>query len=110
VDKVLTILLGLTLRILLPVGLTVLVILIFRRLDRHWQKDARALPVLNWTDRPCWQVKGCQPGNRVSCPAAAHPERPCWQVFRTKDGVMKEDCLTCDVFRRAPAPASINTA
>jgi hypothetical protein len=102
-----TLLLGLFVRILLPVGLTVLVVLLLRRLDRHWQKDALRLPVVNRAKTPCWQVKGCPAKTRKACPAAAAPQTPCWQVFRKEDGVLKEGCLSCEVFRRAPAPARI---
>ncbi len=104
-----SLLLGLLLRILLPVGLTVLAILLLKRLDRRWQKDALKLPVLNRTKRPCWEIKGCPAESRQACPAVAQPDQPCWQIFRTKDGVMKEDCLSCQVFRRAPAPMRIHT-
>ena len=101
---------GFFLRILLPVGVTLLAILLLRRLDRRWQKEARSLPVVNQAGKPCWEVKGCPPAGRKACPAATRLEIPCWQIFRTKDGVMKEDCLDCDVFRQAPAPVRIQSA
>ena len=102
-----SLLLGLSVRILLPVSVTLVAIFLLRRLDRHWKREALSLPVINRSSKPCWAVKGCSPAERKACPAAASPDTPCWQIFRTKDGVMKEDCLTCDVFRQAPAPERI---
>jgi hypothetical protein len=100
----LTFALGLFLRILLPVGLTLLVFAFLRRLDERWQKGAMKLPVVSDGQKPCWQVRNCPPEQRQKCPAAAQPTLPCWQVFRAKDGVLKDNCLACDVFRQAPVP------
>jgi hypothetical protein len=109
-DTLFTLLLGLSVRILLPVGLTVLAVALLRRLDRRWQKDVLALPVIDRPAKPCWEVRGCPAESKRACPAAAAPQIPCWQFFRNKDGIMKEDCLTCDVFRQAPAPGRIHAA
>jgi hypothetical protein len=101
-DAVLTFVLGLLLRIGIPVGVTVLVFSLLRRLDNHWQKEAQALPVIT-SLQPCWQVKGCSEEKRKNCPASIQPNIPCWQVFRTRNG-LRDGCLECEVFRLAPAP------
>lgn len=101
-DTVLTFALGLLLRIGIPTAVTALIFLLLRRLDERWQKDALAIPVMA-SQQPCWDIKGCSEEKRKNCPASAQLNVPCWQVFRTKNGLLKEECLGCDVFRLAPA-------
>jgi hypothetical protein len=103
-DIVFTFLLGVLLRLGIPIAVTAVLLYLLRRLDRHWQKEALALPVIP-AGKPCWEIKGCAEEQKRNCPAAAQPGKPCWQVFRVKDGVMKEACLGCDVFRQAPVPS-----
>ncbi len=105
-DTVMTFLLGLLLRLGLPIAVTILVIALLHRLDKRWQKQALALPVIP-AGKPCWEIEDCPAKNREECPVPAHPGVPCWQFFRTKDGVMKEACLGCDVFRQAPLPVKV---
>jgi hypothetical protein len=50
-------------------------------------------------------MKGCSEEKRQNCPAFSQTGVPCWQVFRTKNGLLKEACLECEVFRQAPIPA-----
>jgi hypothetical protein len=102
-DTIFTLVLGLLLRIGVPLAVTILVFFLLRRLDEAWQKEARALPVVS-SQRPCWEVKGCSEENRKNCPAPAHPKAPCWQVYRLKTGQLREECLGCEVFRLAPIP------
>jgi hypothetical protein len=104
VNTFLAMLTGALLRIGLPVALTVLGILMLRRLDARWQKEnaARPLPVV---DKPeCWKAKGCPEEQRAACPGYASAG-PCWQAFRKPDGTLQEKCLACAVFRQAPVPA-----
>ena len=103
-DTVLTFVLGLLLRIGIPVTVTALIFFLLRRLDERWQKEALAIPVIS-SQQPCWEIKGCSEEKRKHCPASATPNIPCWQVFRTKNGLLREECLGCDVFRLAPVPA-----
>jgi hypothetical protein len=101
-NTALTFVLGLLLRIGIPVGVTTLVFFLLRRLDNRWQKEAQVLPVVS-IQRPCWKIKGCSEEKRKNCPATAQPDIPCWQVFRTKKG-LREECLGCEVFSLAPLP------
>jgi hypothetical protein len=101
-NTILTFVIGLSVRIVLPVGLTLLVFFFLRRLDQRWQKEALQLPVVSPGQKPCWEVRNCPEEKRSQCAAARQPKVPCWQVFRTRDGVMKENCLGCAVFRQAP--------
>jgi hypothetical protein len=106
VDIALTFIIGLLLRLGIPIALSVLIFALLHRLDEGWKKEALALPVVPAGKR-CWEIKDCSEEKKKNCPAAANKNLPCWQVFRTKDGVMKEACLECDVFRQAPLPAKI---
>jgi hypothetical protein len=102
-DIAITVLLGFLLRIGIPVAVTALVLVILYNVDKHWQKEALALPVVP-SGKRCWDVKGCSEEMKKNCPAVAQSNVPCWHVFRTREGVMKETCLDCKVFRRAPTP------
>ena len=102
-NTVLTFVLGLLLRIGIPVAVTALVFFLLRRLDERWQKEAMAIPVIT-TQRPCWEIKGCSEEKRKNCPASSQANTPCWQVFRTKNGLLREACLGCDVFHMASVP------
>jgi len=104
----LTIIVGLLLRFGIPIALTAVVIYLLKRLDEHWQADARreliVAPMAHNTG--CWDVKNCSPEQRKKCSAYSHPETPCWQQYRDKRGYLQEQCLGCDVFRQAPVPVS----
>ena len=103
----LTIALGLILRIGIPLAVTAGVIYLLHRLDQRWQKEAMSVPVVAPGGQPCWEVKECAEARHKACPAAAQPRVPCWQVFRSKSGLLREDCLGCEVFRQASAPVFI---
>jgi hypothetical protein len=102
-DVVLTFLFGLLLRLGIPISITAIAFALLHRLDKRWREEALHLPVVP-AGKPCWEIKGCSEEKKKSCPAVAQPNTPCWQVFRTRDGVMKEACLGCNVFRQAPIP------
>ena len=103
-DAAVTFVLGLLLRIGIPVAVTALIFFLLRRLDERWQKEAMAIPVVS-NQPPCWEIKGCSEEKRKNCPASTQADTPCWQVFRTKNGLLKETCLGCDVFRLASVPS-----
>ena len=105
-DAALTILLGLLLRLAIPVAITILVVFLLHRLDKRWQKEARELPVIP-ASKPCWEIEDCPVEKRDNCPVYINKGKPCWQVFRNEDGVMKEACLSCEVFRQAPIPMNL---
>ena len=94
---------GLLLRLAIPIGATVLVIVILRRLDQRWQAEAETQPV-TVEKTECWKIKGCPPEKVQNCEAAKSP-LPCWQVKRQPNGYLNEECLTCPVFIEAPVPS-----
>lgn len=108
------VLIGLVLRLGVPVGVTALLVLWLRWLDARWQREAdeqkaRVLDrVISVTAmRPCWEVMNCPPERRMACPVFHNGNQPCWQVFRDPDGRLKEACLQCKVFREAPIPLAV---
>ncbi len=106
------ILLGLLLRYGVPIGITALLAWLLTRLDARWQEqaDRRQVPLstLGAEVRQvrCWETTECPRETRENCPAYAEPSVPCWQVFRKRDGRMREDCFTCQVFVEAPVPTT----
>jgi hypothetical protein len=105
--EVIGVAIGFVLRIGIPVGITLMVVYVLRRLDRVWQRDAeRLLAELDVTEQlgmvlPCWEIMDCDPKNRADCPAYQDREKPCWQTFREDTGRLKEECLACQLFRNA---------
>jgi hypothetical protein len=97
------VLLGLALRLAVPILLTVLVVFALGRLDRHWQAEAETVPLK--VEKPkCWKTQGCAPAQRKACAGFMSP-LPCWQVFRLPSGYLDEKCLGCPVLLQAPLPA-----
>jgi hypothetical protein len=93
---------GLLLRLAIPIAATLFVVYILRRLDKRWQAEAEALP-MDVEKRECWKVKGCPPEQVKDC-AAAKSSLPCWQSKRLPNGYLNDDCLSCPVFIEAPIP------
>jgi hypothetical protein len=109
IESVAIVVVGLLVRFALPIAITLLVIMWLRWLDTRWQKQAidrlqMAGQRVGIGGVRCWETKGCSPESRASCPAYQNKELPCWQVFREQDGLLREDCFGCDVFRLAPIP------
>ncbi len=94
---------GLLVRLAIPIAATFFVIYILRRLDKRWQSEAEVQPV-NVEKPECWKVKGCSPEEIANC-TAAKSSLPCWQVKRQPNGYLNENCLSCPVFTEAPVPA-----
>ncbi len=94
---------GLLLRLAIPIGGTILVIFILRKLDQRWKTEAELQPV-SVEKQECWKIKGCPPEEIQNCEAAQSP-LPCWQVKRLPNGYLSENCLTCPVFVEAPVPS-----
>ena len=104
INSVLAIVSGLLIRLAIPLFITALVIVILRAVDKRWQEEAKELPLPVQVDKPqCWDVNNCAPEQRRDCPSPKSSE-PCWQVHRQSNGYLREDCLTCVVFRQAPIP------
>jgi hypothetical protein len=93
---------GLLVRLAIPITATLFVIYILRRLDKRWQAEAELQPAK--VEKPeCWKIKGCTPDEVKNC-SAAKAQLPCWQVKRLPNGYLNEDCLSCPVFIEAPVP------
>lgn len=99
----LAILTGLLLRLAIPIFGTVIVIYFLRKLDAHWQAEAKLTPIAI-EKVECWKVKGCSEEQRKNC-IGATSALPCWQVQRQPNGYLQEKCITCEVFTNAPIPA-----
>ena len=99
----LAVLVGLALRLAVPILITLLLVLVLSRLDRHWQMEGERVPLR--VEKPqCWKIQGCAPPQRRVCAGYKSP-LPCWQVFRLPSGYLEEKCLACPVLLQAPLPA-----
>jgi len=102
------VILSVVLRFGIPVGLTALLIVWLKQVDKRWQVEAESkfgLAAVNSKNSGCWDVNKCTPEMRKKCQAYAHPEIPCWQFYRDREGYLQEKCLPCEVFRNAPVPS-----
>ena len=97
------ILAGFLLRLAIPIAGTGILIYLLRKLDAHWQAEAKLSPVPAQKVE-CWKIKGCPPDQQAHCIAASSP-LPCWQVYRKPNGYLQEECISCQVFMDAPIPA-----
>ncbi|MGE5250082.1 MAG: hypothetical protein ACM3QS_07680 [Bacteroidota bacterium] len=95
---------GLFVRLALPIALTILVIVILRRLDARWQLEAEQSTSSAVAEIKCWEMKHCTPEQREAC-LVPDSGQPCWQERRLKNGYLREECLSCEVFEQAPVPA-----
>lgn len=101
---------GFLIRLGIPFGLTILLSLLLRWLDKRWQMEAEALSAIKATKaldlmartQPCWQIHNCPPRLRNACQAYANPDTPCWELFRI-DGRLKPACKGCKVLPPAIA-------
>lgn len=102
------IVLGLLIRILVPILVTIIMVYLLKRLDERWKRsaDEDGTSKVRAENIGCWKFKKCPPELRALCEAYGNPDQPCWQVFRREDGMLRERCLGCDIFKHAPIPAS----
>jgi hypothetical protein len=104
ITSLLALLAGLFVRLAIPMTVTFVLIYFLRKLDLRWQVEAQ-LPV-SIENPKCWKIKNCPPEQVANCAAAISP-LPCWQAYRLPNGYLREDCLSCEVFINAPAPAFV---
>src|SRR5512133_2200835 len=100
-------LVGVASRLVIPLLVTAVAVYVLRMLDAHWQNEARNSPARQQViEKPaCWEINGCSPEQRKDCPGYVSA-LPCWQARRTANGYMREECLGCRVFQKAPAPTT----
>jgi predicted nucleic acid-binding protein len=103
-NAILALILGLTMRLGLPLLATLLVVIGLRQLDIRWQKEAELeRELLVRDEEPCWKELGLAMDEIKA--KAAESGKPCWQIHRLSNGYLREACLDCDVFINAPIPA-----
>lgn len=113
--KAADILLGVVLRLGVPLLLTAALVAILRKMDSRWAEEGQLSSEVTETTPDtallfpklqCWVARQCPREMIEACPAYREAGRPCWQVFRDGKGRLQDACLICDVFRRAPEVAS----
>jgi hypothetical protein len=101
-QSLLAVLIGIGLRLAVPILVTALAVYALQRLDAHWQSEARSMPV-KMRKPACWEMMGCSPERRNDCTGSSSP-LPCWQARRLDNGYLREECLSCKVFLMTPLP------
>lgn len=101
VYTIFTILIGVALRLVIPILITLLAAVFLRRLDAHWQSEGKFVP-LSINKPECWKIKNCPPESRETCAGYLSP-LPCWQARRLPNGYLRDECFDCKIFRLAPA-------
>ena len=102
--EVAAVIIGLLLRLGIPIALTFLLAMFLKWLDKKWQADAEkekaevqaAYASNGSVKRPCWEIHNCPENLKKNCKAYANTETPCWEVFRT-NGRLKPACQDCKV-------------
>ncbi|MBI3161321.1 MAG: hypothetical protein HYZ23_02365 [Chloroflexi bacterium] len=95
---------GVFLRLIVPLGLTALIVFWLRRLDVRWQAEAeKERTALAKDSAPCWKEQGLSV-DEIQL-RAEKDGKPCWQTHRLSNGYLREACLDCEVFLAAPVPA-----
>jgi hypothetical protein len=99
---------GLLLRLGVPLLLTAGAIWLLRRLDARWQHEAEQTrtQLLQVPVARCWELRNCPPDRAAACPAFLDQSQPCWQTFRDQQGNLRPRCLACQLFRQAVIPTS----
>ncbi len=104
-NEILAVVLGVFLRLVVPLVLTALVVYLLHKLDARWQAEAeRERAALVKDEMPCWKEQGLAM-EEIKL-RAAKADQPCWQTHRLANGYLREACLDCEVFLSAPAPSA----
>ena len=99
--EIIAVLVGILLRLGIPIALTLLLAMFLKWLDKRWQAEAEmerievaVLAQSSGKQRPCWEIHNCPQNLRKNCKAYANPATPCWELFRV-NGHLKPACRTC---------------
>ncbi len=93
-------------RLMIPIGLTLLLAWGLKRLDSHWKTEAEAkaarpeMKAITMSQIKCWEMRGCSAQKRAACPAYLQQDAACWEVYSEK-GRLREMCRDCKVFGHA---------
>ena len=102
---VLVILIGMVLRLAVPVALTALIVYTLGKLDERWQAEARdEKKAMAMDQMPC--LKNEELSLDQIKTRMAMSDQPCWQAQRLQSGYLNEACLDCEIFLSAPAAAA----
>lgn len=96
------------LRLGVPLAITLVVGYGLRRLDAKWEAEAQAkrdqeevpagLKALKTTEKPCWELKGCDEASLARCPAYKFWDIPCWVARLRAAGWLPTECHNCELF------------
>jgi hypothetical protein len=108
INATLAVLIGLILRLAIPIAITLLAVYILHKVDVRWQEEAEQLPAPVEIEKlECWDVTDCPIEKRSDC-SSCTSAGPCWQAHRLSNGYLPEECLNCQVFHQAPIPTPVH--
>jgi len=105
--------LGILVRIGIPVGLTAILAFFLKRLDSKWREEARQVQPGDgllrdiWLNNPCWGETDCVEEQREKCAVFNQKKEPCWEVYR-ENGSMQSKCQECEYRKELLLPVRIN--
>jgi hypothetical protein len=106
--EVLNVVVGVVLRVILPLGVTLVVAWILKRFDDQWRSESLAdsLRMAGSIETlHCWDFAGCRPEVRSSCRAFNNQDQPCWEMMRSR-GQLQEACKACPFRKQKLAAAA----
>jgi hypothetical protein len=95
---------GLLLRLGIPLGLMSVMVWVVHSLDQHWQSNRRSKTQVMASNPGCWKIFGCPEEKSQQCLARKNKDVPCWHLFRDENGQLQQRCLACKIFRDAKVP------
>ena len=103
-NPALVILIGLVLRLIVPLAITALIVYSLGKLDARWQAEAKnEKKTLAIDEMPCAKIQGFSVDQMKMHMSLS--DQPCWQAHRSPNGYLSETCLSCEIFLNAPVPA-----
>ena len=102
--EILEVLAGGLLRLMVPVGFTLIFAAILKRLDDRWRvENLRENMLAAGITVPvqqlhCFEAHGCPPERRSQCRAGQNPDEACWDAFSV-NGQVQSACKRC-AFRK----------
>jgi hypothetical protein len=108
INSTLAVLIGLLLRLAIPIVITLLAVYILHKVDVRWQEEAAQMPAPEDVEKPLGRnIKNC-PVEKKSGFISLNSAEPCWQTHRLDNGYLPEECLDCQVFHQAPIPSPVH--
>ena len=104
----LAMILGILLRIAVPIIVTILFVYLLKKLDERWksESDIGTGQADQSGNIGCWDVNNCPAEKRVGMQGLPKPGHPLLAGVPGRKWQITRSCIGCDVFRHAPVPVT----